>query len=199
MTQNELTLYINEFGHFILDDFVNKAVFNSDDERILRLKTAFPIIFHRNVSYREVIIGCCALLSHDKTVDAEKIADVLKRIKSILIRKNDNYGNSALTQPQLAPKISVTDALLVRLSDKLNRLENIYEKKTKDKVGESLQDTLHDIMGYTILLWIAKFKMEHKDKRSVPIVIVPKNTTWTNVMEMIKSNEFIVMASNKDE
>ena len=74
-------------------------------------------------------------------------------LSSLLIRKNQNYGNSALTAPPLAD-VSIQTGILVRLGDKFKRLQQLTHGE-QDKVGESLKDTIQDIAGYCILYLIS--------------------------------------------
>ena len=75
-------------------------------------------------------------------------------LSSLLIRKNQNYGNSALTAPPLAD-VSIQTGILVRLGDKFKRLQQLTHGE-HDKVGESLKDTIQDIAGYCILYLVSE-------------------------------------------
>ena len=75
-------------------------------------------------------------------------------LSSLLIRKNQNYGNSALTAPPLAD-VSIQTGILVRLGDKFKRLQQLTHGE-QDKVGESLKDTIQDIAGYCILYLVSE-------------------------------------------
>lgn len=65
-------------------------------------------------------------------------------LKDTLIAKNKEYGNSALTKPRFF-KGSESDAILVRLGDKVKRLENQID------AGADCRDTIQDIAGYCVL------------------------------------------------
>lgn len=84
----------------------------------------------------------------------KKISFVVERLREMLISKNQNYGNSAFTPPVLCPKMDPEQALLVRMSDKVARLAQLTSGE-KDRVGESIEDTLYDLAGYCILAIIA--------------------------------------------
>lgn len=84
----------------------------------------------------------------------EKISEVVKRLRGMLISKNQNYGNSAFCSPILLPHLKPEAALLVRMSDKVARLASLASGE-KDRVGESLSDTLYDLAGYCVLAIIA--------------------------------------------
>jgi hypothetical protein len=73
----------------------------------------------------------------------------------ILRKKNNDYshGESALRNFSNAKLVNVDpeDGLLVRMTDKLTRMGNLlhHEAQVKD---ESIIDTGHDLMNYTLLL-----------------------------------------------
>lgn len=47
--------------------------------------------------------------------------------------------------------ISPSQAILVRITDKLSRISNLLGKKAQVK-DESIEDTLNDIIGYTVIM-----------------------------------------------
>ena len=77
-------------------------------------------------------------------------------LKETLIAKNKEYGNSALTKPRFF-KGSETDAILVRLGDKVKRLENQID------AGADCRDTIQDIAGYCVL-YLAQVPKEKPEK-----------------------------------
>lgn len=87
-----------------------------------------------------------------------KIAKMCMAMSRLLLAKNKNYGNSALTAPPLAD-VSIQTGILVRLGDKFKRLQQLTHGEP-DKVGESLKDTIQDIAGYCILYLISGEDLE---------------------------------------
>jgi len=87
----------------------------------------------------------------------ETLNKILNRIKDTILIKNKRYGNSF---HQTIEEYGIV-ALLIRLTDKLNRLKTAY------KHHESLEDTLLDIAGYAILglIEIENTKGETNEKR----------------------------------
>lgn len=76
-----------------------------------------------------------------------------------LENKNQDYGDSF---SRSVDKFGII-AAVVRLEDKLNRLENLTANGGKEKVkDESLADTALDISGYGLLLY--KYLEEHKNE-----------------------------------
>ena len=69
-----------------------------------------------------------------------------------LLRKNSDYGSSGLGEPILAPGLDARRALLVRMSDKIARIQTLQHKGPE--VAETLEDTMLDLANYC-LLWVA--------------------------------------------
>lgn len=67
-----------------------------------------------------------------------------------LLRKNHDYGGSVFEPPILAPSMKPEEALRVRMSDKIKRVQTLLQVKS-EVTDESIVDTLHDLGGYIIL------------------------------------------------
>ena len=81
----------------------------------------------------------------------------------MLLRKNKDYGSSVWKQPVLTPHVDIGTAILVRMSDKIERLQQLLENiAEKPEVEESLRDTMKDLGSYC-LLWLAN---PHKDENN---------------------------------
>lgn len=76
------------------------------------------------------------------------IRNVAHSISELVDRKNKDYDNSF--DKSIDKRGGV--AYFVRIEDKLNRLENLLMKDASPKVNESVEDTLSDIIGYTLLM-----------------------------------------------
>jgi len=83
----------------------------------------------------------------DNSEFSETLGITLNYLKELLEKKNRDYGsNNLLTFGDLG--------ILVRLSDKLERLKNyVLRDRTFEIDDENLEDTLYDIAGYAIM-WI---------------------------------------------
>ena len=83
----------------------------------------------------------------DNSEFSETLGITLNYLKELLEKKNRDYGsNNLLTFGDLG--------ILVRLSDKLERLKNyVLRDQTFEIDDENLEDTLYDIAGYAIM-WI---------------------------------------------
>lgn len=82
------------------------------------------------------------------------IADECDQIKEFLVGKNLAYGNSALEPVRVFSSATTVEQLLVRIDDKLSRMQRGFEHGS--------DDTTLDLIGYLILLRIA-YKKESGD------------------------------------
>ena len=78
---------------------------------------------------------------------ARRIARECDRIKAFLVEKNLAYGNSALEPVRIFSSANTVEQLLVRIDDKLSRMQHGGEYP-----GD---DTTLDLIGYLILLRLA--------------------------------------------
>ena len=74
----------------------------------------------------------------------EEILNQVKEIGKFLIDKNRKYGNSAIQPTRIFSKASDEEQIMVRLDDKLSRLQS-------DQCDDD-EDVILDIIGYLILL-----------------------------------------------
>lgn len=70
-------------------------------------------------------------------------------VKDLLLEKNRKYGDSALNPARIFSKSDAVEQLLVRIDDKLNRIQKGAGLLATD------EDVLMDLMGYFVLLKIA--------------------------------------------
>lgn len=80
------------------------------------------------------------------------IERVVSEISEMLIAKNRAYGDSALEPVRVFSKSDTIEQLYVRIDDKLSRVQRGHEYP-----GD---DTILDLIGYMILLLIAKERDE---------------------------------------
>lgn len=66
-------------------------------------------------------------------------------------KKRADYGDSVEKVPLLCPSISASDAILVRMSDKIKRLVNIVSKGYAEVSEETIYDTIKDLGIYSLL------------------------------------------------
>jgi hypothetical protein len=82
--------------------------------------------------------------------DIEKVS---KQVSDLLIAKNKSYGDSALHPTRVFSKADNVEQLLVRIDDKLSRIQNGH-----DWPGDN---DIDDLIGYLILLKIAKERSQN--------------------------------------
>jgi len=85
---------------------------------------------------------------------AKMIEEECDELKTLLLAKNEAYGNSALEPVRVFSKASAKEQLLVRIDDKLSRI-------AKGKAAG--EDVTKDLLGYLILLRIAE-RMEREGR-----------------------------------
>lgn len=79
-----------------------------------------------------------------------KIQAVCGELLETLLKKNRDYGNQVARKPVLAPKCDSELAIKVRMSDKIDRLVNLFEIGDP-QVEESIDETMLDLAGYAVL------------------------------------------------
>jgi len=77
-----------------------------------------------------------------------KIARVCDTIKDLLLKKNTQYGDSALNPLRIMSEASPVEQILVRIDDKLNRIK-------QGNILQDDEDVITDLIGYFVLLKIA--------------------------------------------
>mgnify|MGYP000235322989 CR=1 FL=1 len=87
--------------------------------------------------------------------DQQRIAEAGVEWLYMLLRKNMDYGSAVWKGSPLAPHLSPGDTILVRIGDKIARLESLANSDQPAQVQESFEDTLKDLAGY-VLLWLSR-------------------------------------------
>jgi len=82
---------------------------------------------------------------------AIEIATACDDLKELLLNKNRRYGDAALSPLRVFSKADSVEQIRVRIDDKLSRLAN--QQNDED------EDVLTDLLGYLILLRIAKKRL----------------------------------------
>ena len=81
-------------------------------------------------------------------VNESEIVNIAKEIGQLVEKKDKDY-NSAFSKTL---KEYGNVAYFLRIDDKLNRLKNLMLNNNVPVVNESVEDTLKDIIGYTLLM-----------------------------------------------
>jgi hypothetical protein len=79
--------------------------------------------------------------------DLNNFEDILTELRIIMIRKHQDYGPFNIAN---APG-GAMNGLLVRMHDKMARLENLYYKNNDTPNYESIEDTFLDLANYAII------------------------------------------------
>lgn len=87
-----------------------------------------------------------------------KFLEYTNHLADVLNQKNLAYGDSFTKSVDKFGKTVIA----VRLSDKFNRICNLIKRGELKENDESLEDTLLDMAGYSILG--LKYLKEHKDE-----------------------------------
>ena len=82
------------------------------------------------------------------TKTQEAIKTICEDVKELLLYKNKKYGNSALEPSRIFSKASAVEQLLVRIDDKLNRIQKGAGLLAED------EDVVMDLIVYLVLLKI---------------------------------------------
>jgi len=78
---------------------------------------------------------------------AALIADECEKIRDMLLAKSAAYGDSATSPMRIFSKANAEEQILVRIDDKLSRLA---------RGSEAGEDTVLDLIGYLVLLRVAR-------------------------------------------
>ena len=89
------------------------------------------------------------------TPTQSEIASICDDMKELLQYKNKRYGDSALNPCRIFSKASAVEQLLVRIDDKLNRIQKGAGLLEED------EDVILDLIGYLVLLKIGLKRQVH--------------------------------------
>lgn len=96
--------------------------------------------------------------------------DFCSQVHDVYIAKNADYGDSfARIRDKYREQFPV---ILIRLEDKLNRLNTLMLQESTSQVAESIEDTLLDLAGYCILELTER--ADEKEKSTLGAVPMPK-------------------------
>lgn len=79
---------------------------------------------------------------------AAKVREITGGMARMLMEKNAAYGNAALDPVRVFSQATPEEQILVRIDDKLSRIQRGHEFAD--------EDTVNDLIGYLILLKIAR-------------------------------------------
>ena len=101
-----------------------------------------------------------ALREHESN-EQFRVASHGIRWLDLMLRKNSDYGGAVWKAPILRANLSPNDAILVRMSDKIQRLQSLLSRQQfasaiageaiECQVDESVEDTISDLGAYCLL------------------------------------------------
>lgn len=94
-------------------------------------------------------------LASDDAPSGHDILAECVELAALLIEKNRKYGDSALNPARVFSKADAAEQIKVRLDDKLSRLRSAQ--------ADEDEDVVQDLLGYLILLRIARKRLEETD------------------------------------
>jgi hypothetical protein len=94
----------------------------------------------------------------DQNYFENQVRELLKDLGDLLIEKNRKYGDAALNPKRVFSRASPIEQIKVRLDDKISRLMN--QQPDED------EDVEWDLMGYLVLLRIAKLRAKSSKKET---------------------------------
>lgn len=97
---------------------------------------------------------CQSDVSDAQLTQANRIRAACSELADLLVRKNHDYGDSFSQQ---YGKYGLMSAL-IRMDDKMRRLETLQQAESKAQVDESIGDTLLDLAGYALLSYVEQSK-----------------------------------------
>ena len=110
-------------------------------------KLAKDLSGYNNVVKKEYVVPKCELVENTPSIRGD-FDGICQEMMELHRRKNNDYGNAAQRSFEKFGIISY----VMRLGDKMNRLETLTNPDVEQKVkGEKIEDTLMDLAAYAIM------------------------------------------------
>lgn len=113
---------------------------------------------------------------------------IYEEIEDILEKKNHDYGDSAQKSYDIFGPI----AIVIRMSDKMNRAINLCKGADSKVKEEPLRETLMDLLGYNLMLLAM---MEDEDSTSETVHLAKNPIEWVSFVDQflatLESNDAI--------
>lgn len=95
-------------------------------------------------------------LEDSKISNLDVYRSIIEELYDLYKRKNSDYGDSFVNVRHKFP-----NAILIRLNDRLSRLETLLCKSERAVMDESIDDTLMDLAAYAIMELVERRKESH--------------------------------------
>ena len=93
--------------------------------------------------------------------------EICDKLNETYEKKNNDYGDSFAKVRTIVP-----DAIMVRIYDKVSRLETLLKKENKQLVNdESIEDTLIDLANYCIMEVIERNLDKNQNKEGYGVAV----------------------------
>lgn len=127
---------------------VPKPLPSPEETRQASVTEHTPMLTKEDVARDYLLL--CEALEGSNGPEQQRIAEKGLSWVALMLRKNADYGSTVFTSPKLTPHLDAGTAILVRMSDKIDRLTNLLNGH-KPLVDEKLEDTLSDLAVYGLL------------------------------------------------
>ena len=148
---NEYTdKYFENLGVYELEDINDEYVYvKCHDSKVIALEIE---VFSKVFTKGDINMS----VDNKKELRNEEIKKACDELAELLIKKNNDYGDSFAQQYSKYGLVSA----LIRMDDKMRRLENL-SKVGNAEVNESIADTLLDLSGYSLLAYVEAMKKDN--------------------------------------
>lgn len=138
---SDCPIYKDKYLHALCEKYAFTDLNNDDLNKYLSVFENYyskDAIFYANNNIQVQI--------EDQNDKIKTHGEICDKIKEIYKNKNSDYGNAFAILRTKYP-----ESIVIRLYDKLLRLETLMKKDYIAQVNESIEDTLFDIANYAIM------------------------------------------------
>ncbi len=164
-TKDRYAKDITEEVDLVKNDLLKQEVKNSDyveftpSEEIIEFPSSFKEIdskpFKEMVKQSEKWKNMTNKETEKMTGSSQQeIETIMDEIRVMLLAKNEQYGDSALSPTRIFSKASADEQIKVRIDDKLSRL------MLGNDSMESDEDVIKDLIGYLVLLLVSQGRQD---------------------------------------
>lgn len=138
---------INRLEHqTISNNFLTKA---KEQLLLAIINTTFKVYLLHKDNEKKYLLKDNILNKYIPSSDIDnssEIDNLIDNLHSLYLKKNSDYGNSFTFV-----RARISNAIMVRLYDKYNRIDSLLHKDINEVKDESVNDTLIDLINYCIL------------------------------------------------
>ena len=133
----------------IIEKMIEEPIWKYDVKSPNYVDIGLDDVIKKTQNYLWEILAACSIIYFDKKIfgfgsDSDMhLYSYKNNIKTTLVKKQKDYG------PKNIEKFGI-NGIVIRIYDKIARLENLLNKNSFAE-NEPLQDTLLDIVGYSII------------------------------------------------